>query len=705
MAGQGTTLGRQDAHAQACAALDATNAFGGTGDFFRLARRWVALLLGRLVPQAREPGANGPTGSDAAARFAEVTAELQARVQSTNERGLDVPFLRLSRVFRLRDDEANLLLVLFVASLDPEARRLLAVLQGGDERRRTLTGTVLAALANDELPWHLVEPNGTLRWANLVLLPTQERERQAWLLDCPIVIPDAVVAYLARGTAWLDESISNSAEVLTPKCKWDALHWPAEGGRALRLALEMIAAEHRRTGEAAGLVLRGPAGGGKKAAALGFCQKLGARLLRFDAHGIPEGERDASALLRTVARDALLNGGVIYVENAETLTRDTSRAATRLQALRATFTRSRALWLFGTDSDATLAVEKALDLPSVTLPLPDPVQRLALWRTALPGCDGARVQQLADFIAATPGTIARVGADVAAFRAVAPDVEPPLQRMVLARSRHNLRAIADEVCGTQTWDDVVLPDDVRERCRRISELAGAQGALRGPWGLGKKVMGASGVSALFSGPPGAGKTMVAGIIGRDLGLDVFRIDVSRIFSKWVGETEKNLAQVFQEASRTRVLLVFDEADSIFAKRTDVKNASDRYSNVEVNYLLQRMETFDGLVILTTNRESGIDEAFLRRLTFKVRFPTACFDERQELWRRMIPKEIALADNVNLAELARRFDVTGGFIRNAVVRAALISHTERPEQPTLAQHHFLRAIEEELQEGGRLAYQL
>ncbi len=211
-----------------------------------------------------------------------------------------------------------------------------------------------------------------------------------------------------------------------------------------------------------------------------------------------------------------------------------------------------------------------------------------------------------------------------------------------------------------------------------------------------------GVSALFSGPPGTGKTMIAGILGNLLGVDVFRIDLSRIVSKWIGETEKNLSRLFDEAARTRAVLVFDEADSLFAKRTEVKSSNDRHANQEINHLLQRMESFEGVIILTTNMEKSIDEAFVRRLTFKIRFPAPEQEEREELWRRMLPPEMAFAADVDLPDVARRFSVTGGFIRNAVIRASLIALHDGAGRPVLQRAHLVQAVQEELEEAGRLA---
>ncbi len=192
------------------------------------------------------------------------------------------------------------------------------------------------------------------------------------------------------------------------------------------------------------------------------------------------------------------------------------------------------------------------------------------------------------------------------------------------------------------------------------------------WGFERKLAYGRSVSALFSGPPGTGKTMVATLIAKKLGLELFRVDLSRVVSKWVGETEKNLGRAFDEAKRSQAILLFDEADSLFAKRTEVKSANDRYANLEVNYLLQRLEAYDGVVLLTTNAQSTIDDAFKRRLRFRVEFPMPDAEERARLWRSMLPSGAPVDIDINFDQLARRFEMAGGYIKNAVIRAAYLA---------------------------------
>ncbi|MCA9678175.1 MAG: ATP-binding protein, partial [Myxococcales bacterium] len=224
----------------------------------------------------------------------------------------------------------------------------------------------------------------------------------------------------------------------------------------------------------------------------------------------------------------------------------------------------------------------------------------------------------------------------------------------------------------QRWDDIVLPDDTRAEIRELIARVAHQRRVYDEWGFRRKLARGLGLSALFHGPPGTGKTMVAGLIARELGLDLYQVDLSRVVSKWVGETEKHLAALFEAAESGHAVLLFDEADALFARRTQVGSATDRYANLEVNYLLQRMESFTGITILTTNHDAAIDEAFRRRLSYRIGFALPEAEERADLWRRLLPDEADVAPGLDVSDLAETYAMSGGYIRNAVLRAAFFA---------------------------------
>lgn len=220
---------------------------------------------------------------------------------------------------------------------------------------------------------------------------------------------------------------------------------------------------------------------------------------------------------------------------------------------------------------------------------------------------------------------------------------------------------AEHIDTEMDWDDVVLHPDTMRQIREIEHWIEFNDVLLEDRAMRKRIK--PGYRALFHGPPGTGKTLTAMVLGKHTGRPVFRIDLSRVVSKYIGETEKNLARLFDRAASKDWILFFDEADALFGKRTEIRDAHDRYANQEVAYLLQRIESFDGLVILATNQRGNVDEAFLRRFQAVVNFPMPRSEDRRELWQRAFPQQITIADGVDWHDVARRFELTGAGIVN------------------------------------------
>jgi len=271
--------------------------------------------------------------------------------------------------------------------------------------------------------------------------------------------------------------------------------------------------------------------------------------------------------------------------------------------------------------------------------------------------------------------------------------------VVRTRLAHRLSALASPVSTTLEWSDVILPDEVLGPVFEFLNYAAHRSKVFGEWGFDRKLPYGRGLSALFAGPPGTGKTMICSLLAKELGLELYRIDLSQVVNKYIGETEKNLGRVFDEAARGQVMLLFDEADSLFAKRTEVKSSHDRYANLEVNYLLQRMESHEGVVVMTTNAETAIDPAFRRRIRFRIRFPAPDEHQRLQLWQGMMPKQAQVAPDLDLRTIAQRFPLAGGNIMNALVRAATAAQADGSP---IMQHHLMRAAELEYGEMGFLA---
>lgn len=327
-----------------------------------------------------------------------------------------------------------------------------------------------------------------------------------------------------------------------------------------------------------------------------------------------------------------------------------------------------------------------------------PSARQRMWQQAVPSMS-AHAPLLAARYPVEPFTAATVATDLRLLSELEnrdPEIADVAQS-IRARGSVSFAAGVKLVHPRATWKDLILPPDRLEQLHEAVSRLEHQARVFDEWGFLRERTGARGVRLLFTGPPGTGKTLSAEVLANVLKVDLLVVDLSRIVSKWIGETEKNLASVFEAAERGQAALFFDEADALFGKRTEVIDAHDRYANLETAYLLTRLEQFEGLAILATNLRQNIDAAFLRRLEFVVDFEEPDREERHALWGCHLPHDVPLADDVNLYELAALYPVVGGVIRNAAVAAAFLAAADGAP---IDRGHFVHAIRREYVKAGR-----
>ncbi|MCX6045129.1 MAG: ATP-binding protein [Chloroflexi bacterium] len=347
-------------------------------------------------------------------------------------------------------------------------------------------------------------------------------------------------------------------------------------------------------------------------------------------------------------------------------------------------------WQAGGIARQRTIVTQAFDLPSYE-------QRLALWRHYLTPWQGLQsgdsaLTDLAGQFALTTGQI-RDAVTAARDQAIHTGRTPGGENFLAAAraySNPRLSTLARKIEPRYGWDDLILPGDQWMMLHELPQVLES-------WGVGKKLAASAGISALFAGPPGTGKTMAAEVIAHALGLALYKIDLSTIVSKYIGETEKNLEHIFAEATSSNAILFFDEADALFGKRSEVKDAHDRFANIEISYLLQRMENYDGVAILATNLRANLDDAFTRRLHFIVAFPFPQRAERRRIWETLFPPGVPRAE-LDFDKLAQRFELAGGNIRNAIMGAAYLA-ASNGQVVTMA--HLLHGVKRELQKMGRM----
>jgi SpoVK/Ycf46/Vps4 family AAA+-type ATPase len=347
---------------------------------------------------------------------------------------------------------------------------------------------------------------------------------------------------------------------------------------------------------------------------------------------------------------------------------------------------------------------------SVPFAYPGYKRRKQYWQASLAeqglAADAAGLEALAERFKLNPGQVQAAAAAARIQGGLFPAgrkravrlPEAALFAAARAQSGHQLAALAQKIEPRYGFSDIVLPEDALRQLEEICQRVALRGRVMDEWGFEQKLSLGKGVSALFAGPSGTGKTMAAEIIARELGLDLYRIDLAAVVSKYIGETEKNLSRIFEAAESANAILFFDEADALFGKRSEVHDAHDRYANLEISYLLQKMDQFEGVAVLATNLAQNLDEAFIRRLAFTVHFPLPDEDSRRRIWQGIWPRQTPLDPGLDPGYLAARFKLSGGNIKNIALGAAFLAAREggRVSLP-----HLLHAARREYQKIGKV----
>ena len=564
---------------------------------------------------------------------------------------------RLCENFGLSEFERDTLLLTVGMELDESFAPLCAA-AGGDVRRPFPTfGLALAVLSGAH--WSAFAPSGALRRWRLVETLAGET-----LMTRQLRADERALHHLLGASA-LDERLQSFVEpVGAPPAL--PISYRAHAERIIK----QLQASDGDSDQWTVVQLCGDAREGKRALAAAVCGELGLRLHALNATDIPTASAERDTLARLWEREAVLLGSALVIRLDGTEQREAVSAfAERVQGL---------LFVCG---------EEALGLPSrpsvvLQIDRPGPPEQRALWEHALGPLAASLNGQLEAVAAQFPFDVVdieRAGRSVRAGAALAaqskdgagePNLGLLLWEACRAETRRPLDSCAQRIETRARWDDIVLPDAQAWTLREISAHVRQRARVYDTWGFAARSLRGLGITALFAGPSGTGKTLAAEIVARELSLDLYRIDLSRVVSKYIGETEKNLRRVFDAAEEGGAVLLFDEADALFGKRSEVRDSHDRYANIEVSYLLQRMEAYRGLAILTTNMRAALDTAFLRRLRFVVTFPFPDASLRARIWARIFPPQTP-TEELDVSKLAR-LNLAGGNIRNIALNAAFLA---------------------------------
>lgn len=633
-------------------------------------------------------------------RLAETNQQIHQKTAASLHEGIMLSLPLLANIFELTPFEIDCLVICLAPELDLKYEKLYGYLQDDVTLCRSFEEEVAARI--------YFSPQASLFRYQLLQFVETPHDKGSSLLARPLKADERIVQFLL-GSSQLDSRITTFANVLEPKAVATALVQDEllhNGFHSLTQAyLEKKFSDYGK------LVyfLQGPCPVERRAVAEVLSREIGLPLLFLDLEALCNANVPMEMALPLAFREGLLQPAAVYIEHRDRLLGEDEKS---VHARKLLFKAIEELaWLtFLAGSSACQPPEDfilrhlfiRLELPASTYS-----KRKRLWETycgnGQTAISTAELSELANkfrfntgqiqqaFHTARNLAIAREGVD---YKIAASD----LYQACRILSNQKLGRYAQKILPKFTWDDLVLPADRKTQLREICQWLKHHHMVFSDWGFERKLSLGKGLNILFAGPSGTGKSMAAEIIAGELGLELYKVDLSLVVSKYIGETEKNLSRIFEEAATSNAILFFDEADALFGKRSEVKDAHDRYANIEINYLLMKMEEHQGIVILATNLQKNLDEAFQRRLHFSVEFPFPDDDYRQRIWRGVFPPEAPLAPDIDFPFLARRLKLSGGNIKNIAINAAFLA---AENSGTIGMEHLILATKREFQKLGKL----
>jgi hypothetical protein len=629
-----------------------------------------------VSPSPAQPEQAQPEQQTSPVQEGDPVSEAAQRMQAAASAAQPPAGVWLQLALHMTDFELQTLLLCAAIELDTRTAALCAQAQGDSSGLNQAYPTFALAMALFDAPaWDVLSPERPLRYWRLAEIT--QHPSQALTIS-PLRADERVVNFL-KGLNYLDDRL---APFLVPMLALESLVEaqpanlsPSQSELAGEIVYRLEAGKQPIVEvSASGLFaprpdrrlplvqLTGPSAEDKTLVAVEVARQLGCGLYRLPAAALPSQPADLDQLARLWRREAALLPVGLYVDAGDTSLDQASaslveRLLARMGGL--AFIACREPWP-GLDPDAlVIEVER-----------PTPAEQAAAWSAALGPEAGEIPYQLANQFSLGLPEIVGIAARQAALNQAG---LAGLWQACLERSRPRLDLLAERIEPRSGWDDLVLPDDTRRLLQEIAAQVDNRATVYEEWGFRRKMSRGLGISALFAGESGVGKTMAAEVIANELHLNLYRIDLSAVVSKYIGETETNLRRLFDAAAGGGVILFFDEADALFGKRSEVKDSHDRYANIEINYLLQRMEAYTGLAILATNMKSALDPAFTRRLRFMVNISYPGPTERKLIWQKVFPPDTPLElDDPTLKidyDRLARVNLNGGNIHSAALNAA------------------------------------
>lgn len=657
-------------------------------------------------------------------RLQEAEEAIDRRLAQSELTGVFLPLLYMERIFGMQDWERHCVMIALAVELDRKYERIFGFLIDDLTAKHPNISLLLQLACRDldemSAARLSLSPSGKL--AKYLLYKEAGETPSRSLLSKPISLDRRMVRFL------LDEMILHSEEELFRVTQRHAVDEPLP---ALRTGLELqqrlqtfvkqMYAPVGKDRKRIAFYIWGPSGAGKKLQVQHCCRSFGKSVLFADLSAMLLQDKSFDLLLDEVLREAILHQAVLGLTHVEVLFPEEPDllARQRLQAVYHSLNSYNGLLFLLADKHQRLSSElKDRLVIDMELSLPDDGQRQNLWESfALERgfdykIDWAVIGSKFRF---TPGQINRALMLAEGFAAWNSSVDvgksvdsdktstdaaamAALYKACFMQVQHRLEKKAVRIQPKYAWEDIILPLEQKEQLRQACNQMKYRSIVYSRWGFERKLAYGKGLSMLFAGPPGTGKTMSAQVVANELQLELYKIDLSQVISKYIGETEKNLHEIFEEARLSNAILFFDETDALFGKRSEVKDSHDKYANIETAYLLQKMEEYEGITVLATNLLNNIDEAFIRRISYIIKFPFPDEEHREKIWRSMFPKEAPLGDDIDFKYVASKFQIAGGYIKNIAVSSAFMA---ADAGTVIRMQHILQAVKYEMQKTGKI----
>lgn len=631
-----------------------------------------------------------------------ITRKINQNKSDTINNGKALRLNTLSEIFNLQPFEVDILLIALAPELDIRYEKLYSYLQNDVTKkwpRVDMAINLLLHAPEERLKARkYFSSNAPLIKHGLIYLMDNDPYVQSNLLSKFIKVDKRITDYLL-GFDEVDSRIWKFSAVLEPKRSIRDLI--SDDNK--KTTLKELIRWHSRTKVPVMFYFHGAYGTGKKMTAEAVCRELGTSLFAVDSRALTGAESFETLIL--ILREAVLQNSSLFLEGFDILLKDETTAIDVNTMLRELDSRTHWIFLSGEHPWEPQRILKNHRYISYAFPMPDFLHRKQLWESFLHHrnlSDDVDICTLAGKFNLSGGQIQD---SIYTAHNIAMATKPGLTTLSMsdlnqgcrAQSNRELASLTNKIEPSHIWKDIVLPTDIKEQLKEVSGYIKYKGTVYNDWGFDKKLSLGKGLNVLFSGPSGTGKTMAAEIMAGEVGLDLYKIDLSGVVSKYIGETEKNLKKIFKEAQTSNAILFFDEADALFGKRSEVRDSHDRYANIEINYLLQKMEEHDGIVILASNFKKNMDEAFLRRLHFTVEFPLPDKELREKIWRNIFPGQTPIEEDVDFTFLAN-FKITGGNIKNIALSAAFLA---AGDSLIVTMEHIIKSTKREFQKMGKL----